>query len=114
DRGRELIATGKTPARPRQDQGTGKGATMTRTEPGQPLVTLDGARKSFGAIRALDAVTLTIDRGECLALVGHNGAGKSTLVNLINGALAPSGGSVSYGLPDGQVVTGGAGMRAAG
>ncbi|MBL4918844.1 sugar ABC transporter ATP-binding protein [Szabonella alba] len=87
---------------------------MTRTEPGQPLVTLDGARKSFGAIRALDAVTLTIDRGECLALVGHNGAGKSTLVNLINGALAPSGGTVSYGLPDGQVVTGGGGMRAAG
>jgi len=81
---------------------------------GTAVVTLDQAGKSFGAVRALHAVSLTISAGECLALVGHNGAGKSTLVNLINGALTPSEGSVSYHLPNGATGHGSAGRRSAG
>ena len=72
---------------------------------------LDGVRKHFGAVRALDGVTLEIRPGECLGLVGHNGAGKSTLVNLINGGLAPSEGRVLHGGAEGPGAARAAGVR---
>lgn len=62
----------------------------------KPVVRLQAASKSFGALRALDQVDLVIAPGECLGLVGHNGAGKSTLVNLITGLFAATGGRVDY------------------
>ncbi|WP_418591875.1 sugar ABC transporter ATP-binding protein [Ponticoccus sp. (in: a-proteobacteria)] len=68
---------------------------MTATE-GLPIVTLTGAAKHFGPVRALDGVDLTVRPGDCLGLVGHNGAGKSTLVNIVNGSLPPSGGTVDF------------------
>jgi ribose transport system ATP-binding protein len=55
-------------------------------------IRLDGVEKSFGAVRALAGVDLTVGVGECLGLVGHNGAGKSTLMNVLTGALAPDAG----------------------
>ncbi|MEY8143673.1 ATP-binding cassette domain-containing protein [Falsihalocynthiibacter sp. CO-5D18] len=61
-----------------------------------PVVALQDARMVFGGVRALDGVSLTLSEGECLGLVGHNGAGKSTLVNVINGRLTPTSGSVEY------------------
>ena len=61
-----------------------------------PIVSLDNAAKHFGPVKALDGVSLVVTPGDCIGLVGHNGAGKSTLVNLINGALAPSSGSVGF------------------
>ena len=64
------------------------------TDPGQPIVTLDGVERHFGAVRALVGVDLDLFGGECLGLVGHNGAGKSTLMNILAGTLAPSGGTV--------------------
>lgn len=82
--------------------------------PENPLVSLIDARMHFGAVRALDGVSLTISPGECLGLIGHNGAGKSTAVNVINGGLAPTGGAVEYTLPDGSRATGAAAARAAG
>lgn len=63
---------------------------------GTPIVALIDAEKHFGPVRALDGVSLSIEPGECIGLVGHNGAGKSTLVNLINGGLAPTSGSVTF------------------
>ncbi|WP_417606297.1 sugar ABC transporter ATP-binding protein [Primorskyibacter flagellatus] len=63
---------------------------------GTPLVALTNAEKHFGAVRALDGVSMSIVPGECIGLVGHNGAGKSTLVNLVNGGLMPSAGTVSF------------------
>jgi ribose transport system ATP-binding protein len=59
-----------------------------------PIVRLDGVDKSFGAVRALSGVSLDLNRGECLGLVGHNGAGKSTLMNILSGILVPDGGSI--------------------
>ena len=55
-------------------------------------VELDGVWKSFGGVRALQAVSLRIDRGTIHALVGENGAGKSTVGKIIAGVLAPDSG----------------------
>ena len=61
-----------------------------------------GLRKSFGALRAVDDVGLSVEAGEAHALIGPNGAGKTTLFNCITGFLRPDAGSV---LLDGRDVT---------
>lgn len=68
----------------------------------QPLVSLSGISKNFGAVSALTEVDLEIFPGEILALVGDNGAGKSTLIKILAGVLQPSNGSISF---DGVPVT---------
>jgi ABC-type sugar transport system ATPase subunit len=60
----------------------------------KPLVQLDGVRKEFGAVVALEEVTLDVFPGEIVALVGDNGAGKSTLVKLIAGVHQPTSGQI--------------------
>ena len=50
--------------------------------------------KSFGGVRAVDAVSFAVHKGELLALIGPNGAGKSTCFNMINGQLAPDSGRI--------------------
>jgi ABC-2 type transport system ATP-binding protein len=50
--------------------------------------------KQFGALKALDTISLEIDKGEIFGIIGPNGAGKTTLVNLITGMLAPDSGIV--------------------
>ena len=50
--------------------------------------------KSFGTTRALQDVSVSVEPGECHALVGRNGAGKSTLVGVLTGLLRPDRGSV--------------------
>lgn len=57
-------------------------------------VQVSGATKRFGALTALDNVSLEIDSGEIFGIIGPNGAGKTTLVNLITGMLAPDSGTV--------------------
>ena len=68
----------------------------------KPVIAVTEARVSFGAVKALDGVTLSILPGECVGLVGHNGAGKSTIVSVINGGLTPHGGGVAG--EDGAIV----------
>jgi simple sugar transport system ATP-binding protein len=58
------------------------------------LVRLDEVRKEFGGVVALQGVTLDINPGEIVALVGDNGAGKSTLVKLIAGVHQPTSGQI--------------------
>jgi ribose transport system ATP-binding protein len=58
------------------------------------VITLDGAEKSFGAVRALAKVEFSVRAGECVGLVGHNGAGKSTLMQIIAGMLRLDAGSL--------------------
>jgi D-xylose transport system ATP-binding protein len=50
-----------------------------------PLLDVREASKSYGAVRALDGVSLTVEAGEVVALLGDNGAGKSTLAKAIGG-----------------------------
>jgi branched-chain amino acid transport system ATP-binding protein len=61
-----------------------------------PLLELDRVSKSFGAVRATDSLSLTVEAGEALAVIGPNGAGKSTMFNLITGDLAPSSGHIVF------------------
>ncbi|MEO3429321.1 ABC transporter ATP-binding protein [Pelagibius sp. CAU 1746] len=58
------------------------------------IVTLAGATKTYGALTAVENVSLELRSGEVLALAGHNGAGKTTLVKLILGLIVPSAGQV--------------------
>ncbi|WP_414474457.1 ABC transporter ATP-binding protein [Microvirga sp. M2] len=51
--------------------------------------------KSYGAFRALDAVSLTVGRGEFVALLGPNGAGKTTLFQVLTGLFVPDTGTVT-------------------
>jgi Cu-processing system ATP-binding protein len=57
-------------------------------------VELNGTVKRYGKLTALDDVSLRVQPGEVLALVGHNGAGKSTMMKLILGLIRPSFGTV--------------------
>jgi ABC-type sugar transport system ATPase subunit len=59
-----------------------------------PLIQLDRVRKEFGGVVALQEVTLEVNPGEILALVGDNGAGKSTLIKLIAGVHQPTSGQI--------------------
>ena len=59
------------------------------------LVSLQSVAKSFGAVRALDGVSLDIAAGECVGVVGHNGAGKSTLMHVLIGGVAPDTGLIT-------------------
>ena len=60
-------------------------------------IRLDGVEKSFGAVRALVGVDLSVGVGECLGVVGHNGAGKSTLMHVLTGTLTPEKGELFVG-----------------
>jgi branched-chain amino acid transport system ATP-binding protein len=61
---------------------------------------------SYGAIRALKGITLTLSEGEIVTLIGANGAGKSTTLRAIMGLVPPSGGEVRYrGQPTRSVPT---------
>jgi spermidine/putrescine ABC transporter ATP-binding subunit len=58
-------------------------------------VELDGITKRFGAIAALDEVSLQVRRGELITLLGPSGCGKTTLLNLVAGFLAPDKGEIA-------------------
>ncbi len=59
--------------------------------------------QSFGKFTALAGVSLTVERGEFVSLIGHSGCGKSTLLNLVAGLVKPTSGFIEI---DGRYVTG--------
>jgi ribose transport system ATP-binding protein len=70
--------------------------------PGLPLLRLSGICKRFPGVIALDNVSLSVGRGEVVALIGENGAGKSTLMKILGGVYQPDEGEIAI---DGRVVT---------
>jgi tungstate transport system ATP-binding protein len=59
------------------------------------VVSVERASVRFGRVQALQDVSLSVQRGESIALVGGNGSGKSTLLRLLHGLIVPSAGSVT-------------------
>ena len=87
------------------------GATLVPARPGDgdptgtvpPLLRIDGLTRYFGALAALDRVSLAVAPRERRAVIGPNGAGKTTLFDLITGHLAPTRGRIVFA---GEPVTG--------
>jgi simple sugar transport system ATP-binding protein len=69
----------------------------------QTVLALNGLSKRFGSVVANNAVSLTLKRGEVLALLGENGAGKTTLMNMLFGHYLPDGGSVDVADASGKL-----------
>ncbi len=68
-----------------------------------PPVDIVRATKRYGALVAVDGLSLALEPGETVALLGHNGAGKTTLIKLILGLVRPNGGEVRvFGEPAGH------------
>ncbi|MDF2265257.1 sugar ABC transporter ATP-binding protein [Streptomyces coacervatus] len=67
------------------------------SEPKLPNLRVRGLSKSFGGVRALDGVDLSVPGGQVHALLGHNGAGKSTLIKCLGGAFPPDAGTIEVG-----------------
>ena len=78
------------------------GERATRV-PGEPLVVLRDVHKSFGAQHVLDGISLTVVRGETLAVLGRSGTGKSVLLKLLIGLANMDAGSICI---QGQEIAG--------
>lgn len=65
--------------------------------PSAPVVLrVQGLRKSFGGLKAIDELDFSVCQGRIKSVIGPNGAGKTTLFNLITGVFAPSGGTFEF------------------
>jgi ABC-type branched-subunit amino acid transport system ATPase component len=79
-----------------------------------PLLELHGVSKSFGGLRVIQDLDLTVEEGEIVSLIGPNGAGKTTVFNLVTGVYAPDEGTIRLagedivGLPPHRIATMGA------
>lgn len=67
------------------------------------MLDLASVTTRYGAVTALDAVSLRVGEGELVALIGPNGAGKTTLLNTVAGLLKPASGTVSF---RGRIING--------
>jgi branched-chain amino acid transport system permease protein len=91
----DVPAADRSPTAPADDVPEGVG--------GEPLLVISGIGKSFGGLKAVADIDLTVDRGQIHAVIGPNGAGKSTLANLLTGVYKPSTGIVRFA---GREITG--------
>src|SRR3990172_2269928 len=76
-----------------------------------PLLSIQDLRLAFGGLQVLAGVSVSVGRGEILALVGPNGAGKTSLLNCVNGLYRPDAGRILYA---GEEITGWPPHRVAG
>lgn len=79
-----MATTDNTATKPREDQNAGAASA----------VAVENLNKSFGAQKVLNGVSLSVDRGKTLAVLGRSGTGKSVLLRVIIGLAKPDSGSV--------------------
>ena len=98
------------PNKPQPDVSLGSGLEIgfsadhgVATDSPAAVIVTRGARKHYGAIRAVDGVDLAVLPGELFGLIGHNGAGKSTLFKMMLGLIPATAGEIRIG---GALVTG--------
>jgi branched-chain amino acid transport system ATP-binding protein len=77
--------------------------TLGERDARPPLLTVEGLKVHYGAIQALKGVTLSVGKGEVVALIGANGAGKTSTLRAVSGMLRPSAGRIHLA---GQDITG--------
>lgn len=82
---------------------TAAGSGSSATVAVEPLLQLDGLTKRYGALVAVDNVSMQVADGEVRAVIGPNGAGKTTLFHLITGVVKPTMGRVRFA---GEDITG--------
>jgi ABC-type sugar transport system ATPase subunit len=70
-----------------------------------PLVSMHGITKKYPGVTALSDVTLSIEPGEVMALVGENGAGKSTLIKILAGAVRADSGTIAVSGDEVEITT---------
>jgi branched-chain amino acid transport system ATP-binding protein len=61
-----------------------------------PMIEVNNVSRAFGMLRAVDDVSLSIDEGENVGIIGTNGSGKTTLLNIITGYLRPTSGRILF------------------
>ncbi len=59
------------------------------------IVQVDGLEKAYGAVRAVDGISFSINSGEIFGLLGHNGAGKTTTIRMLTGRTKPNSGKAT-------------------
>ena len=60
------------------------------------MISINNISKHFGKLTALNKVSTTCERGECIALIGPNGSGKTTLIKSILGMVLPDSGTITF------------------
>ena len=73
----------------------------------EPVLQVNGVTKMFGGFTALDKVSLHLNPGERLGLIGPNGSGKTTMINCISGALANEEGDILFDVTEWRYGYGG-------
>jgi branched-chain amino acid transport system ATP-binding protein len=68
-----------------------------------PILSVNGLEKTFGSVVAAHNISVEVEPGQTVGIIGANGAGKTTFVNMITGHLAPSQGRITF---DGREITG--------
>ncbi|MEO6812601.1 MAG: ABC transporter ATP-binding protein [Ginsengibacter sp.] len=66
------------------------------------MITAKNITKKFGKLKALDNVSVTFSKGECIALLGPNGCGKTTLIKSLLGMVVPDSGTIHF---NGELIT---------
>lgn len=84
------------PVAPVGDSGSRNPSIRTRREFGPEILKARGVMKTFGGVRALQGIDMSIRQGELVGLIGPNGSGKSTFLNVLSGFIAPDAGAIRY------------------
>ncbi len=69
---------------------------LPKAEPGAPLLVVEGLEVAYGGIKALKGLSLSVNRGEIVAMIGANGAGKTTTLKTIVRLLPIAAGRIAY------------------